>query len=73
MPVRYEPVAWDKSIHPQPDGTFLLTLRADDDVMNIPRATLEEAQATMDILPPDGGEPLPEFAMSVFYPTSKGR
>ena len=72
MPVRYEPVAWDKSIHPQPDGTYVLTLREDDKTMNIPRATLAEAQATMEILPPDGGEPLGEVPRSVFNPTTKG-
>jgi hypothetical protein len=72
MPGRYEPVLWDKSIHEQEDGTFVLVLRADDRTMNVPRPTLLAAQATMDFLPPDGGEVLAAPPRSVFNPTTKG-
>lgn len=51
------PVAYDKSIYPQKDGSFLLVVKEDDNEMRIPRATLEEAQATSDVLPRDYGEP----------------
>jgi hypothetical protein len=68
----FDPVLWDKSIHEQDDGSFVLTIRADDRSMNIQRGTLEEAQATMDFLPPDGGEVLAAPPRSVFNPTTKG-
>ena len=51
-----KPVAYDKSIYEQKDGTFLLVVREDDNWINIPCRTLEEAQAVSDYLPPDPGE-----------------
>jgi hypothetical protein len=68
----YEPVLWDKSIYEQEDGSFILVLRADDQSDVIDNLTLEDAQATMDFLDPDGGEPLATPPRSVFNPTTKG-
>lgn len=71
MPARYEPVAYDKSIYLQEDGTYLLVVREDADTMNIPRKTLREAQETADCLPPDVCD-YSDPPRSVFNPTTKG-
>lgn len=72
-PAECKPVAYDKSIYLQDDGTYLLVIREDDKTMNIPTKTLEEAQATADMLPSDGGhDDCGGPSRSVFNPTTKG-
>ena len=68
--MKYQPVAYDKSIHLQEDGSYVLTVREDDKSMNIPRATLQEAQATSALLPPDSSE-VYVLPRSAFNPTTK--
>jgi len=68
--VVYEPVAYDKFIHPDADG-WRPNLRVDGLVLPLePQPTLKRAQQVLDEHKPDvfEGAPVP---MSVFYPTSK--
>jgi len=71
MTAECKPVAFDKSIHLQEDGTFLLVIRKDDEVLNIPMKTFVEAQETAAMLPNDDGY-FGETPRSVFNPTTKG-
>jgi hypothetical protein len=61
----YEPVAWDRSITKNSDGSYKLTIRSDDDTFSLRMATLERAVATLELFRPEVYEG-PEVEPSVF-------
>lgn len=62
----YEPVAWDRSITKDSDGSFKLTIRSDDDTFSLRTLSLERAVATLELFTPEVFEG-PDVPMSVFF------
>jgi len=68
--VEYKAVAYDRSITPQPDGTYSFVLRVGDEISTFHDKSLKEAQDMMEMFESEVFEG-PEVPWSVFYPGSE--